>query len=128
MSYLADIQAYLIAQAPATFTSTNTFINFMPASPAAAVCLYPYSGQGKLYNTDGDGVGRPGLQVRVRHQTPETAWTWLSLIESTLKGVQNTALSGTAYLCIRPANTPSQVGWNNNSLTLMQNFEVLRSE
>jgi hypothetical protein len=128
MSYLAEIKTYLTSTIPATCTSTNTFINFMPASPASSICLYGNAGQGPLYTTNRDAIARPGLQVRVRDPVAENAWTNIKAVETALKAVINSTLSGTVYLGIIPSGSASVLGWNNNSITLTQNYDVMRSE
>jgi hypothetical protein len=128
MSHLGDARAFLIATVPATFTTTNTFANFMPATPESAVCVLGYDAGAPQYDNQGGRVARYGLQLRVRHQTAETAWQWMALAEAAFRTVINSAMNGTGYLSVRPTSAPSAAAWSNLSLTLIQNYEVMRSE
>lgn len=106
----------------------------MPANGLACMCLYGYSGRPPEFNAAGDMIGRHMLQVKVRYPSGGAmnnvgaAWTWLKQAETALLGVSNETLSGTLYQYIRPAASAFMNGWSNNSIFLIQNFEVCRSE
>jgi hypothetical protein len=126
MSLTSDVLAYLIAQSVGT--AKTIFADIMPASPQAAMCVYQYAGRTPEFNTGGDVVSRPMLQIKVRHQSASTGWAWLKSAETALMGVSNEALSGTFYQSVRPVSSAFMNGWTNNSIFLIQNFEACRSE
>ena len=126
MSVTADIVAYLIAQSVGT--STTIYADWMPATPAAAMLVSQYAGRGPDFTTDGDRLSHPMIQIKVREQTPTTAWTWIKSAETALMSVSNSLLSNTRYQYVRPAAAPFMNGWSNNSIFILQNYEVCRSE
>jgi len=126
LSYLADIRTYLIAQSVGT--STNIVLERMPTTPDACMCLAGTGGLESLRNTDGGEIARPGMTIIVRHQTPETGRAWLESAKTALKAVKNTELSGTKYLEIKAVGGVLPTTWNNLSITLSQNYEIMRAE
>jgi len=128
MSMLADIKKYLV---------DNGFSETIKLSAMednySGIALYQYAGQEPMYFA---GIERPGLQVKARYSSYETAMSHLKTIEGILLGLgdeyndtgEYAELNGTKYHRIVATGSAESLGWNqgNKKVDVIQNFYVMK--
>lgn len=110
MAVLEDIGTRIQSAGYGTL-GTNLFLGLLPDKPDHAVCIYEYRGFDPDETMGGNGVPvleNVRIQVVVRDTDANyaTAKTKAMNIWKNLSQVQDTTLSGTRYLHIRPMSSP----------------------
>ena len=127
LSWLQDIEDYLIAQGVAT--SSNIGREFIPPTPDVFMCLHSYAGRPPSWTHDGKLIEMPGLQIEIRDQDSDHAMQWINQAEAALLQVTNVLMDGTFYQSVRPLQAAFSEGWDNTKcFWLKQNFSVSRSK
>ncbi len=121
--YLASILSWTVG--------ANLFHADFPDDAAGsydtAVCLTAYAGNPPQHQlgVKAPAVRFPGLNVKSRSKSYDTAYSRIISVRDTLDGLTNTAMNGTTYKCFLAQQEPSYLGRDDNARHLFSiNFIV----
>jgi len=121
-----EVGAYLVAEGLAIL-GTDLFLHVLPDKPDEAASLINYLGDEPDYVQDGRKVDteNPRVQLAVRSMRPEVCRLRAEKMYQSLMQIRNQVLDGTRYLWLRPVNSPSMAGRDENGRFLTTvNFRI----
>jgi hypothetical protein len=123
-----DIKDMLVADSGLGLTfGTNLFKNKEPASPRNCVTIFDTYGYRPDLALVDQGYERPSIQIRVRNNKQETAWSLIDDIKNLLHGKSNETWNGAMYTVIYCASGPALLDWDDNgNVRLIINFNLQR--
>lgn len=102
---------------------TSIFIDYMPPTPDNCIGVFGYAGQPPEHMHEPGGIGKPGIQIRVRNTSAATGRALIETIFTELDGIVNQNLLGTYYLAIWANQSPEPLGKDENGRAeFVQNF------
>lgn len=104
----------------------DIFVDYKPADPDNVICVFGYAGLTPRHTHQGDGEGRPGVQVWVRNTSAATGRALIESIFTDLDGISNMTINGTYYLGIFANQHPEPMGKDDNGRAEFAcNFSVI---
>ena len=100
-----------------------------PAGPSNVITIYDLPGAGPLpeYERGDEKYMYASAQIRVRHTSYLTAFSWAHRTVEILDGIGNQEINETFYTLIRALDSPSILTWDdNNRAIVVVNFAIQR--
>jgi len=123
-----EVGSYLVAQGLAVL-GQDLFLHVLPDKPDEAASLINYLGDEPDYIQEERKVDveNPRLQLAVRSMRPEVCRLRAEKMYQSLMQVRNQTLNGTRYLWVRPVDSPSMIGRDENGRFLTTvNFRITK--
>jgi len=123
-----DIADMLEAESALGFiTGINMFQNFEPSKPDNCVTIFDTYGRATGLTLGVELQDKPSIQIRVRAQDSEVAWTMIDSIRQLLDGRSNETWGGCFYMLIYCASGPGLLDHDENSRArYIVNFNLQR--
>jgi hypothetical protein len=125
---LEELADHLVAEGLAVL-GTDLFLHVMPDKPDACASLINYSGDEPDYVQEERKVDveNPRVQLAVRSKQPQVCRERAEVLYQSLMQIRNQTFTGTRILWVRPVDSPTMAGRDENGRYLTTvNFRITK--